>query len=153
MLGPVAHVGITVRDMDKVLAFYQDILGFAIAMDVTIAGEEAERLTRVKGTVLRSVYLRSGAGVKGPPLELLQFIAPAMEATAPHAHLRHPGISEIAFWVQDIDKTYTDLGAKGVEFYSAPQLFALEGYGKAKAVYFWDPEGTTLELMQMVKEA
>jgi glyoxylase I family protein len=65
--------------------------------------------------------------------------------------LTHPGITEVAFWVQDIEKTYEELCAKGVEFYSPPQLFALEGYGKAKAVYFWDPDGTTLELIQMVQ--
>jgi hypothetical protein len=30
--------------------------------------------------------------------------------------------------------------------------FTLDGYGTAKAVYCKDPFGTTLELMQMVKE-
>jgi catechol 2,3-dioxygenase-like lactoylglutathione lyase family enzyme len=90
--------------------------------------------------------------VKGPPVELLQFIEPVTAAGAPRPQLTHPGITEVAFWVTDIEKTYEELCAKGVEFYSPPQLFTLEGYGGAKAVYFWDPEGTTLELIQMVKD-
>jgi len=56
----------------------------------------------------------------------------------------------VAFWVRDIEQTYSELGARGVKFLSPPQLFELEGYGKAKAVYFWDPDGTILELIQNV---
>jgi glyoxalase/bleomycin resistance protein/dioxygenase superfamily protein len=48
-------------------------------------------------------------------------------------------------WVTDIERVYSELQAKGVEFYSAPQLFEFDGY-KAKAVYFLDPDGTTLEI-------
>jgi catechol 2,3-dioxygenase-like lactoylglutathione lyase family enzyme len=58
----------------------------------------------------------------------------------------------LAFWVKDIEHMYTDLRAQGVEFYSAPQLFDLKGYGKVKAVYFRDPDGTTLEMLQSVKD-
>jgi hypothetical protein len=60
MLGNVAHIGITVRDMEKAVAFYRDLLGFEVLGEVTIAGEEADRLTRIRGTVLRAVYVRSG---------------------------------------------------------------------------------------------
>ena len=150
MLGAVAHVGITVRDMDTSLRFYRDLLGFAVLGDVTIAGDEADILTREKGVKLRVVYVRSEKDVKGPPLELLHFVEPAGEGKAPYARLTNPGITEVAFRVRDIEKTYTELRDRGVKFFSAPQLFELEGFGKAKAVYFWDPDGTTLELIQNV---
>jgi catechol 2,3-dioxygenase-like lactoylglutathione lyase family enzyme len=120
--------------------------------EVTIAGEEAEKLARIRGTVLRTVYVRSGKDMKGAPLELLQFLEPPMTAGAPPPQLTHPGITEVAFWVRDIDKVYGELRAKGVDFYSPPQLFALAGYGKVKAVYFWDPDGTTLELIETLKD-
>jgi catechol 2,3-dioxygenase-like lactoylglutathione lyase family enzyme len=54
--------------------------------------------------------------------------------------------------VKDIERAYGELSARGVEFYSPPRLFELGGYGKIKAVYFSDPDGTTLELLQVVKE-
>jgi catechol 2,3-dioxygenase-like lactoylglutathione lyase family enzyme len=152
MLGAVAHVGITVRDMDKAIAFYRDRLGFKLLGDVIIAGEEADRLTRLKGTKLRAVYVRSEKDLKGPPVELLHFIEPRIEGETPYARLTNPGITEIAFWVKDIEKVYEDLSSQGVEFYSPPQLFELEGYGRVKAVYFWDPDGTTLELLQIMKD-
>jgi catechol 2,3-dioxygenase-like lactoylglutathione lyase family enzyme len=152
MLGAVAHVGITVRDMDKAIAFYRDRLGFKLLGDVIIAGEEADRLTRLKGTKLRAVYVRSEKDLEGPPVELLHFIEPRIGGETPYARLTNPGITEIAFWVKDIEKVYEDLSSQGVEFYSPPQLFELEGYGRVKAVYFWDPDGTTLELLQIVKD-
>lgn len=153
MLGSIAHVGITVRDMDKAVAFYRDVLGLRVLGEATIAGEEAARLTRVKGTVLRAVYLRSGTDLKGGPVELLHFLEPATPSYLPQPQLTSPGITEVAFWVKDIEKAYADLRAKDVEFYSPPQLFDVAGYGKVKEVYFWDPDGTTLELIETVREA
>ncbi len=151
MLGPVAHIGITVRDMDAALAFYVDVLGMEKLGEATFSGEEASRLTRIAGTVLRAVYLRGGKEIKGPPLELLHFVEPATDAGRPYTGVSNLGITEVAFWVDDIEKTYADLQAKGVEFYSPPQLFQFAGY-KAKAVYFWGPDGTTLELIQNVRD-
>jgi len=150
MLGAVAHIGITVRDLEGALRFYRDLLGLKVLGDITIEGDEADEITREKGVKLRAVYLRSEEDLKGPPIELLHFVAPAGAGGVPYTRLTNPGITEVAFWVKDIEKTYADLRARGVKFYSAPQLFDLEGYGKAKAVYFWDPDGTTLELLQNV---
>lgn len=148
MLGAVAHIGITVKDMEKALKFYRDILGLKVLGDITVTGEEISRVTQVKGAKVRAVYLRSGEDLTGPPIELLHFIEPRGESGVPYARLTNPGITEVAFWVKDIEKTYRELRERGVEFYSAPQLFDIEGYGRVKAVYFWDPDGTTLELMQ-----
>jgi catechol 2,3-dioxygenase-like lactoylglutathione lyase family enzyme len=97
----------------------------------------------------RAAYLRGGKGIKGPPLELLHFIEPVSESGNPYSRLNNPGITEVAFWVDDIEQVTARLMVKGVEFYSSPQLFELGGY-KAKAVYFLDPDGTTLELIQTV---
>jgi catechol 2,3-dioxygenase-like lactoylglutathione lyase family enzyme len=81
----------------------------------------------------------------------LHFVQPQSATGSPYSQLNNPGITEVAFMVDDIEAVYNELQAKGVEFYSPPQLFDLGGY-KAKAVYFLDPDGTTLELIQNVKE-
>jgi catechol 2,3-dioxygenase-like lactoylglutathione lyase family enzyme len=151
MIGPVAHIGITVRDMDAALAFYVNVLGMEKLGEATFSGEEASRLTLIPGTVLRAAYLRGGKEIKGPPLELLHFIEPAIDSTQDAVELSHRGITEIAFWVDDIEKSYLELRDRGVEFYSPPQLFQFAVY-KAKAVYFWGPDRTTLELIQNVRE-
>ncbi len=149
MLGAFAHVGITVSDMERAVHFYRDLLGLKVVGDVTFAGEEADVLTQEKGTRLRAVYLRSVEEAKGAPIELLHFISPVAEGS-PYPGIKNPGITEVAFWVKDIERTYTELKTQGVQFYSAPQLFDLDGY-KVQAVYFRDPDGTTLELIQRVK--
>ena len=76
MLGAVAHVGITVRDMDRAVGFYRDTLGLRVIGDVTIEGEEASTVTQVPAAKLRAVYLRYEDDPKGPPIELLHFIEP-----------------------------------------------------------------------------
>lgn len=152
MLGAVAHVGITVPDMDKAIAFYQDVLGLKVIGDFSIEGEEIGDMVRVPGTKVRSVFLRNEDDRHSAPVELLHFSESAREGGQPYEGVTHNGITEIAFWVKDIDQTYEALRSHGVEFYSPPKTFTLDGYGTAKAVYCKDPFGTTLELMQMVKE-
>ncbi len=148
MLGAVAHIGITVRDMDKAIHFYRDLLGLKVIGDVTFAGEEADILIGEDNVTLRAVYLRSPDDRKSPPIELLHFVEPIAKGE-PYAGVANPGITEVAFWVKDIEQTYKELRAHGVRFYSAPQLFETDDY-KVKAVYFRDPDGTTLELLQNV---
>ena len=152
MLGAVAHVGITVPDMDKAIAFYQDVLGLTVIGDFSIEGEEISDMIREPGTKVRSVFLRNKDDRHSAPVELLHFSGSAEQGGRPYPGLTHNGITEIAFWVKDIDATYEALRSHDVEFYSPPKTFTLDGYGTAKAAYCKDPFGTTLELMQMVKE-
>ncbi len=152
MLGAVAHVGITVPDMEKAIAFYRDVLGLKVIGDFSIEGEEISDLVQEPGTKVRSVFLRNEDDRQSAPVELLHFSESAEQGGQPYAGVTHNGITEIAFWVKDIEKTYEALRNQGVEFYSRPHTFTLDNYGTAKAVYCKDPFGTTLELMQMVKE-
>jgi hypothetical protein len=64
LLGPIAHVGPRIRDRENALTFYRDLLGLVMVIDVTIVGEEADRLTRAEGAVLRAVSRRSVKGFK-----------------------------------------------------------------------------------------
>ncbi|WP_409240688.1 VOC family protein [Mergibacter septicus] len=49
-----------------------------------------------------------------------------------------------------MDAEYQRLSQLGVEFLSEPQYFDFSHYGcgKCKAVYFKDPDGITLELIE-----
>ena len=147
MLGAVAHVGITVPDMEKAIAFYRDVLGLKVIGDYSIEGEEISEMVREPGTKVRSVFLRNEDDRHSAPVELLHFSGSAEQDSQPYAGVTHNGITEIAFWVKDIEKTYEDLQSHGVEFYSRPQTFTFDDYGTAKAVYCKDPFGTTLEFM------
>jgi len=55
------------------------------------------------------------------------------------------GSAHIAFWVDDAMQTYEELKAKGVRFKGPPSR---SRPGRPLAVYFWDPDDVTLELVE-----
>lgn len=82
-------------------------------------------------------------------IDLLQWTKPASTGK-PYDRLNHVGIARIALGVDNLDKTYAELKAKGVEFISLPQYVDLERPGQApvKVVAFKDPDGVFLELSE-----
>ncbi len=90
--------------------------------------------------------MRLGDDPNAPVLDLVQFIDPPPQGE-PYQSLNNIGICRIAFTVDDIDRAYEELKAKGVQFV-AP-LKKVDGPGGAKigVVCFKDPDGTVLELL------
>lgn len=150
MIKQIIHVGITVADIDKSIDFYKNILGLSFQGEMIMRGEETDKLFGTKNCKLRVAYLNGSEELLAPPIELLQFISGNVESDV--ADLRKISISEICFHVDDIDKTYSRLRSKGVKFISEPQYFdfTAQGFGKSKAVYFRDPDGIVLELLEPI---
>ena len=148
MIYEITHIGITVSDIERSTAFYRDVLGLEFVGSITIEGEQTDRLFQIKNCVAKIAYFNGSKGSLAPPIELIQFVSEDCEIDTPT--LRKTSISEICFRVENIDKVYRELKAKGVEFLSEPQLFDLrkDGFSKSKAVYFKDPDGVILELME-----
>jgi len=69
----IDHTAITVRDSDRSIAFYQQVLGFDRVGESENYGPEQERLNSVFGARLRITALR---GDHGPGVELLEYLAP-----------------------------------------------------------------------------
>ncbi len=148
MVNEVMHVGVTVSDMDRSIDFYQNILGLTFQGELVMQGRETELLFQRTNCKARVAYLNGSDHVMAPPIELIQFIDDQAEKVSSDLH--RTSISEICFRVSDIDKAYRQLIAHGVDCLSEPQLFDFTdaGFGKSKAIYFRDPDGVVLELMQ-----
>ena len=148
MIHEITHIGITVSDIDRSTAFYRDVLGLELVGSITMEGDETDRLFQIKNCIAKIAYLNGSKGSIAPPIELIQFVSEDCDINTPD--LRRTSISEICFRVENIDKVYRELKAKGVEFLSEPQLFDFrkDGFSKSKAVYFKDPDGVILELME-----
>lgn len=148
MLNEVMHIGVTVSDMDKSIAFYRDILGLDFKGELVMKGEETDRLFNRENCEVRVAYLNGSENIMAPPIELIQFVSE--DAKKDECSLTKTSISEICFSVDDIDKVYEHLIQNGVECLSSPQPFDFtnDGFGKSKAIYFKDPDGIILELMQ-----
>lgn len=137
------HTGITVRDLDAALAFWQGALGFELVYRLRRTGRFAEEVTGVPDAEIEIAVLR-GPGHK---IELLQYFSPTERA-----HLRprscDVGSVHVAFDVDDLDAALAHIVASGWHALGEPQVIAGGSRAGTRVIYIRDPDGTTIELMQ-----
>ena len=148
MVERIYHVGLTVSDLDRSIAFYRDILGLEVQGEIFMAGEETDRLFRMKDTKARVAYLNGSKAMEAPPIELIQFVDNKVKKVK--GNLFTTSISEVCFYTDDIERVYNSLIENHVECLSEPQYFDFraDGFGESRAFYFRDPDGIILEMMQ-----
>ena len=157
MIRGILHFNVVCTDLDRSMKFYGDILGGNVLGDTRLAAAERQVDTTGAGIAMgfeetpewRACYIRFGDDENATVIDLLQWIKPA-PIGKPHEKMNQVGIPRVALAVDDIDKIYNDLKAKGVEFISPPQVIDLERPGQApiKVVCFKDPDGTVLEFSE-----
>lgn len=145
MMTAIAHVGITVSNLEQSVLFYRCILGLQYLGEMKMGGEETARLFGRSRCEARVAYLQAGTA---PQVELIRFTSTDPEKGRPD--LFRTSISELCFATDDIDRDYQRLKDMGVRFLSEPQTFdsTAYGFGKSRAVYFYDPDDNILELIQ-----
>lgn len=154
MIHHIAHVGLTVHNLEQSIVFYRDILGLSYLGRMRMSGEETDRLFARANCVVDVAYLNGSSEMYSAPIELIEFIGNQSKPRPRRQALVDIAISEVCFAVNDIDLVYQKLLARGVAFLSEPQYFDLraQGFGCSKAVYFYDCNGIVLELMQRLPE-
>lgn len=148
MLRAITHIGITVSDLERSIRFYRDTLGLHLTGRMTMEGAEADALFGMEGCRVRLAYLSAPeGGAAAPSVELIEF---AEGIRSVPTGFSTTGISELCLTVSDIDEAFHRLSQAGVRFLSEPQTFdfTAQGFGRSRAVYFRDPDGTILELLQ-----
>ncbi|GAA3390120.1 methylmalonyl-CoA epimerase [Cryptosporangium minutisporangium] len=107
----IDHVGIAVPDLDEALAFYRDTFGLVA---------EHEEVNEEQG--VREAMLVPADG--DPSTGRVQLLAPLRADSAIGKFLDRsgPGIQQMAYTVDDIEKTSEELRAKGLRLlYDAPR--------------------------------
>jgi catechol 2,3-dioxygenase-like lactoylglutathione lyase family enzyme len=140
------HVGITVNDLDASIRFYHDLLGLEFSNEPSpwFEGEELGIAVGAPGAALRQVSLLLG----DTTLELLEYKSPPSDTRAPLAS-NNIGASHVAFLVDDIRATKTELEGKGITFYSDVNVVDEGVLAGWRWVYFEDPDGYPLELVEV----
>lgn len=123
----LGHIGLNVTDLDRSLAFYRDVLGFAVLAE----GKEDDR---------RYAFLGDGDDSR-PVLTLWQ------QAQGPYDRDR-AGLHHLAFAADSIERVrrYEEaLKAYGAEFAYEGVVAHREGAASG-GIFFHDPDGTRLEI-------
>ena len=151
-LGPVHHVTISVADLARSVAFYRDILGFRLTMEVTVCDPEHDLYLRLpQGTTARVAILQAGSTTIGE-VELIQWSFPAHPPlVTPPKRPGDPGPFLLAFEVtgEELETTCERMTRQGVKFWSEPITSHIDGYGDIRAVVCEDPDGTMIELLTL----
>jgi len=146
MFRSIDHVGLTVRNLMKSIAFYRDVLGGKVAYTrLTQDGWDVEGVSRavgVPGAVLKSARVLIGDNT----LELIEYDPPGLPYSASNGDV---GIRHVSFEVGDIREAYDSLQGQGVRFNTPPFEITQDGPQKGfKFCYFFDPDGIQLEIFQ-----
>jgi catechol 2,3-dioxygenase-like lactoylglutathione lyase family enzyme len=146
----VESIGITVKDMNRSLKFYTEVLGFKKVSDNEYNGENWEKLQGVFGLNMRVVRLQLGDEF----IELTDYLTTGGRSIPEDAKSNDLFFQHIAIVVSDMEKAYQHLRKYNVEYVStAPQTLpksipAAEGI---RAFYFHDPDKHNLELIYFPK--
>lgn len=145
MITGANHTSFTVSDMEKSLAFYRETLGMKVVSDREGKGAFAETITGLPAAHMRIVYLKITEKTEHM-LELIQYYVPAGKPF--DQRTCDPGSAHLALYTDDMGKVYLDLQARGVRFKSEPvHVTGGPNIGRF-VVYFLDPDGITLELIE-----
>ena len=139
------HTGITVSNLERSLAFWRDVLGFEFSHTAHQKGELAEEITGVQGAGIKLAVLKTPRGHK---IELLEYLAPADRK---RANLRpcDVGSVHVALLVEDLDAVLAQIAVSGWKAAGKPQTLKTGPNAGKRVVYVRDPDGTTIEFMEL----
>jgi len=138
------HTGITVSNLERSLAFWRDVLGFELSHRPHQTGELASEITGVAGAEI-SIAVLKGYGHK---IELLEYVAPA-ERKRIALKPCDVGSVHVAFTVDNLDAILNTIAASGWKAAGKPQTIKVGPNTGKRVVYVRDPDGTTIEFMEM----
>lgn len=148
MIRGIHHPSITTGNLDRLLPFYRDLLGFEEVFGFGWeAGTEmsafAGQITGVADSTARSVLLKAGNAF----LEIFEYTTPASERGDDRA-LSQQGFSHVCLDSDDVTADHARLSAAGGPFNAAPI-----DVGPMRLCYCRDPDGNFVELQQITDPA
>jgi catechol 2,3-dioxygenase-like lactoylglutathione lyase family enzyme len=136
------HVGISVTDLDRSIAFYREMFGMEPLGDpFPFSGPQFSEIMDITEVEGRMCMIAGGSVW----LELFEFSNPVGKAKDANYPVSDRGISHFGLTVDDIHATYDKLKAAGVPIHGHLQTFS---GGGMRAAYCRDPDGNVFEIMQ-----
>lgn len=154
MLRSVFHTSWTVADLDRSVAFYRDLLGFELIGSRERRGPEIDTVVGFPGTDLRIAFMKvPGAplGSSNHHLELIEYRHP--KGVKLEVRTCDTGSAHLALETDSIEEDCRRLREAGVTLVSGPVPFKAGAAGDVLACYLRDPDGFTIELVQLMPSA
>ena len=134
------HVGISVTDLDRSMAFYREMFGMEPLGDpFPFSGPQFSEIMDIPEVQGRMCMIAGG----NLWLELFEFSE--SKPKDPAYPVSDRGISHFGLTVDDVQATYNKLKAAGVPIHGRLQTF---NGGSMRAAYCRDPDGNVFEIMQ-----
>lgn len=145
MIRGIHHVGMTTPDIDRLVRFYVEALGFE---EVSRGGWEVGNATTdaivgLHDSAASTAFLRTGNVM----IEMFQYHSPPGAPNVPDRPANDAGFTHICLEVTDIDAEYERLTALGMTF-NGPVSHTSSGMA---AVYGRDPDGNYVEILEFEK--
>ncbi len=141
MIRGVHHVGIHVRDLQRMAHFYHEAFGFQpIADSFQWQNDDVfDRIVNLKNTAGKVCMLRSGNCY----IELFEFSKPVPDIAEPKSP-HDKGYTHFCIDVTDIEEEMQRLMGVGMTFGETKPVNA----GYVKSIYGRDPEGNIIEIQE-----
>jgi glyoxylase I family protein len=142
LIKEVRHIGIVVKNIENSLKFYRDLLGLKIVRDMNEHGDHLDNMLSLDNVQVRTVKLSVNKNIT--LIELLEFKSHNDNGMRNFYTI---GASHVAFTVENIEELYQDLSKKDIKFNAPPQK---SPDGLVKVTFCKDPDGTPIELVQIL---
>ena len=141
MIHGINHVAISTADIERLSAFYMDLLGFeeVFRLNWDVGHEVLDSITGLRDSSARIIMLKCGNAC----IELFEYASPPPKPGDPARPVCDHGITHVCLQVTDIEQEYQRLKDAGMEFHCAPQTL-----GDLAATYGRDPDGNVVELLE-----
>ena len=141
MIRGALHTGFVVRDLEKTVAFYRDVVGLEVQSSYERTGAT---ISQVVGYENAHLLITTLGTENGHILELIQYLSPPPEER-PTEERSVLGAAHLAFLVDDIDATFQTLIGGGARPMNPPTEVA----PGRKACYLQDPDHNWIELLEI----
>lgn len=151
------HVAITVRDMERALGFYRDLLGGEVLGQLLLDGGDRKLVylrvgraylelfaDRPRSAAPRSTGARAGAA--GGSAE--EPAGPRASAASGGSGPPPLGFQHVAFHAHDVDQVAERLARAGVRFTMGP----LDAAGNVRLAFCTDPDGNVVEIVSRLPD-
>lgn len=150
MIADVLHFSFTVSDIERSVRWYTDVLGVELVHRQRQDNDYTQVLVGIPGAVLEVAQFRIpglAPAYSSHMLELIQYAEGA--GGSRDLPTNQVGVAHLALLVTDIHARYQRMVDAGVRFRSSPVAITAGANEGGFACYLHDPDGITLELLQL----